>query len=230
MGKQKRQQKYAVKLNVACIFMTLDPRSLNISPTNKYKYLNPGQPLPRTTTTLIRSPPLSILADCIQLRPEIKAWTCFQKVDYTFGHNPKQRLVFNFHYGSGTHGRHYGPETHLRGNPYISFPHCFKTVIIYYQYNQQCWPSSWGTSEVRLRLFLLHVFCLPPCSEMLVDVDMVGSLHRERKETVCERVIFPKFLIKVPSPDKSLENWIYDWIDVEILASTRPFLLVLYIN
>lgn len=61
-------------------------------------------------------------------------------------------------------------------------------------------------SEIRLRLFLFHVFCLPPCSEMLVDVDMVGSLNRETKETVYESVIFPQFLIKVPSPDKSLEN------------------------
>lgn len=47
-------------------------------------------------------------------------------------------------------------------------------------------------SDVRLRLFLLYIFCLPPWSEMVVDDDMVGSLHRERKESVYERVILPQ--------------------------------------
>lgn len=138
--KAKAATKICNETLVICIFMKLESQKPQNSTHIQVQWCKTDSGISEYCSTfawktgppLTHSPLLSILADWTHLRPEINACLCFREVDFTLGHSPKQRLVFNLHYRSGTHRRHYVPETHLRGKKYTSFPYCFQGVIIYY--------------------------------------------------------------------------------------------------
>lgn len=73
-------------------------------------------------------PPLHFLADCIQLREEIKAWICFQKIPLGTALSKGWRLTFQSESQEVMRPR----ATPQGLNLNTLFPHCCRAVIIYY--------------------------------------------------------------------------------------------------